>query len=261
MAIVIGGREIELKGARSCSWLDGTVPRVTDRTERTRRVRAIVLHTHEGTATGAIKSDRLADDRTARALARYQSSTTRTVSWDYTVGRDGVVLAQSDPAVEYTWHATAWNPISIGIELVQDEDGALYDAQLDALVSLCDTLTREFRIQRQIPWRDGSPMLGVIYRADEQGTLRGSDMVGVFAHANNTRNRGRGDPGPAPFYALHEAGYELFDFAVGEDSKAWRDRQVRARMKPDGIPLDATCSALVEAGHPHGLWVERPYDR
>jgi hypothetical protein len=261
MAIVIGGREIELKGARSCSWLDGTVPRVTDRTERTRRVRAIVLHTHEGTATGSIKPDRIADDRSARALARYQSSTTRTVSWDYTVGRDGVVLAQSDPATEYTWHATTWNAISIGIELVQDSDGALYDAQLDALVSLVDTLTREFRIQRQIPWRDGAPMLGVIYRADEQGTLRGQDCVGVFAHCNNTRNRGKGDPGPAPFYALHEAGYELYDFALGEDSREWRSRQVRAGVKADGLPLDGTCDALLKAGHPHGLWVERPYDR
>ena len=261
MAIVIGGRLIELKGARSASWTDGTVPRVTDRSERTRRVRAIVLHTHEGTATGAIKPGRIADDRTARSLARYQSSTTRQVSWDYTVGRDAVVYAQSDPAVEYTWHASSWNPISIGIELIQDDDGSLYDDQLDALVSLVDTLTREFRIQRQIPWRDGAPMLGVIYRADEAGTLRGQDMVGVFGHANNTRSRGKGDPGPAPFYALHEAGYELFDYAVGEDSRVWRDRQVRMGVKADGLPLDATCDALARGGHPYGLWIERPYDR
>jgi hypothetical protein len=261
VSIVISGERIEVPGVRSCSWLDGTVPRITDRTERSRRVRAVVIHTHEGKATGSIKPSRLVDDPLARSLARYQTTTSRDVSWDYTVGRDGVVYAQSDPALEFSWHATAWNPISVGIELVQDGDGALYDGQLDALVSLVDVLTRHLRIQRQIPWRDGAPMLGVIYRADEGGTLKGQDLVGVFGHVNNTRSRGKGDPGPAPFYALHEAGYELFDFAVGEDTKAWRDRQVRLGVKADGIPLDGTCDALARGGHPHGLWVERPYDR
>lgn len=261
MAIVISGQPIELRGVRSCSYLDGTVPRVTDRTERTRRVRAIVLHSHEGTCKGGIKPSRLVDDPLARSLARYQTTTSRDVSWDYTVGRDGVVYAQSDPAVEYSWHATSWNPISVGIELVQDSDGSLYDGQLDALVTLVDTLTRCLRIQRQIPWRDGGPHLGVIYRCDEKGTLKGGDMVGVFAHANNTTSRGAGDPGVAPFYALHEAGYDVFDFAVGEDTRTWRDRQVRLGVKADGIPLDATCDAIAKTGSAHGLWLERPYDR
>ena len=37
MSIVIGGEKIEVPGVRSCSWLDGPVPRITDRTERSRR--------------------------------------------------------------------------------------------------------------------------------------------------------------------------------------------------------------------------------
>ena len=78
--IVIGGERIEIPGVRSCSWLNGTVPRITDRTERSRRVRAVVIHTHEGKATGSIKPSRLVDDPLARSLARYQTTTSRDVS-------------------------------------------------------------------------------------------------------------------------------------------------------------------------------------
>ena len=262
--IVLCGNRIELPGVRSVSYLDdpGLCPQVTDSSERTRRVRAVVLHTHSGTATGAVKPGRLGDDDKLAVLARYQTRTDRQVSWDFTVGRDARVFAQNDPEKRCTWHATSWNSISIGIELIQDADGALYAEQLEAAVRLIDALTRTFRIQRQIAWRSGQPHLALIERASEKGTMQGRDMVGVFAHVHNTRSRGKGDPGPAPFKALAAAGYDLFDFATGSDLLAWKARQQQLGVAADGIPLDGTCNALAKqtGRSSHGLWVTRPGD-
>lgn len=263
MPLVLAGERLDLPGVRTVSFLDdpSRAPPVTDRSQRTRRMRAIVIHAHSGTASGAVKPGRRDTDDAATALALYQTRTSRQVSWDFTIGRDALVMQQNDPAAWFTWHATAWNSISVGIELIQDADGAFYAEQLSACVALVDCLTRVFRIQRQIAWRSGSPHLALIYRADEQGPSKGADMVGVFAHVHNTTNRGKGDPGPAPFIALAAAGYERHDFTTGADLATWRTRQVQLGCKPDGIALDATCDALAATSQsPHGLWVARPGD-
>lgn len=263
MSLVFSGLAHEVPGLRTVSYLDDPklAPRITDSDKRTRRVRAIILHTTSGTCrAGKVKPGRLATDDRAGVLARYQTRTERRVSWDYTVGRDGVVIAQNDPLERYSWHATSWNPLSVGIELVQDADGSLYEEQLDALVLLVDELTRRLRIQRQIEWRSDGPVLSLLSRADEKGAKRGADLVGVLAHCHNTRTRGAGDPGPAPFRALHAAGYEGFDIDAGADLATWRERQRALGLPADGIALDQTCAALERAGRPCGLWVPRPGD-
>lgn len=262
MSLVFSGLAHEVEGLRSVSYLDDSTiaPRITDSDKRARRIRSVIVHTTSGTCrAGKVHPGRLATDDRAGVLARYQTRTARRVSWDYTVGRDGVVIAQNDPLERYSWHATAWNPISVGIELVQDADGSLYAEQLDALVLLVDELTRRLRIQRQIAWRGDSPILELLARADEHGA-KGADLVGVFAHVHNTRTRGSGDPGPAPFRALHAAGYEPFDVAAGADLSTWRERQRALGIPADGLPLDQTCAALERAGRPCGLWVPRPGD-
>lgn len=264
MSLVFGDIAHEVEGLRSVSYLDNPAlaPRITDFNPRERRVRAIILHTTSGSCgRGRVKPGNFpGDDTRGAVLARYQVRTARRVSWDYTVDRDGVVFAQNDPLERSSWHATAWNPISVGIELVQDADGSLYEDQLAAMVALVDELTRRLRIQRQIAWRGDAPILERLARADEKGSKRGSDLVGIYAHAHNTKDRGPGDPGPAPFRALKLAGYEGFDVAANEDLATWRDRQRALGIPADGIALDQTCAALERAGRAHGLWVPRPGD-
>jgi len=263
MSLVFGGIAHEVEGLRSVSYLDNPAlaPRITDFNRRTKRVRAIIVHTTSGGGTGKVKPGNFpGDDKRGALLARYQTRTARRVSWDYTVDRAGVAFCQNDPLGLSSWHATAWNQLSVGIELVQDPDGALYEDQLAALVLLCDEITRRLKIQRQIAWKDDKPVLELLARADERGAKRGSDMVGVFAHVHNTRDRGPGDPGPAPFRALKAAGYEGFDVAAGADLSTWRERQRSLGIPADGIPLDQTCAALERAGRPCGLWVPRPGD-
>lgn len=262
MSLVFSGLAHEVPGLRTVSYLDNPAlaPRITDSDKRARRIRSVIVHTTSGTCrAGKVKPGRLASDDRAGVLARYQTRTERRVSWDYTVGRDGVVICQNDPLERYSWHATAWNPISVGIELVQDADGSLYAEQLDALVLLVDELTRRLKIQRQIAWRSDAPVLELLARADERGA-KGVDLVGVFAHVHNTKTRGSGDPGPAPFRALAAAGYERFDIDAGADLATWRERQRALGLAADGIALDQTCAALERAGRPCGLWVPRPGD-
>lgn len=264
MSLVYDGQKVELSGVETISFLDDpkVAPRITDKNPRTRRARAIVLHTTSGGCAKGLVLDVPVTSTKAEVYARYQTRTERQVSWDYTVDLDGTVLAQSDPKVEYSWHAGAWNPISVGIELVQTPKGELYKHQLDTLVLLVDWLTRTLKIQRQYAANDGKPTLVTIPRASFTGG-GGADMVGVFAHCQNTTPdvRGPGDPGPAPFVWLARAGYEPFDYLASEDRRVWKQRQQTLGLSApyDGIPLDDTVSAL-RAQKGRDLWVARPGD-
>lgn len=258
MAVVIGGRRVETPFA-SVSWLDdpARAPRTPHTSPRDRRVRSIVLHTIKG-VLGPVRPG-LKNSTRADAEARYQASPACRVSWDGTLNTDGTLLWQNDPVERFTWHATSQNPVSLGIELVQDDDGAVYDGQLQVLVRVLDVLTRELRIQRQIPWVGAGVPRGVRPRLDEHGAKQGADWVGVCTHYQITTNRGPGDT-VVPFEYLARAGYERFDLDAGEDLAAWKARQRALGMTGadvDGVPLDKTCAALEAGGHAHGLWVSR----
>lgn len=261
MSIIIAGKRIATP-FESISWLDDAqvAPRITHVSPRTRRVRAIVLHTIHGKA-GPIKAGFKPSTR-AEAQARYQANTARAASWDATLDTDGTLLWQNDPVSSFSWHATAWNPFSLGIECVQDDDGTLYDGQLQTLVRVVDFLTGLLKIQRQIPWGDSGLPRGVVARLDEHGAHKGDDYVGVAAHYMNTTNRGLGDT-QAPFEYLKRAGYECFDLADEQDLQAWKTRQMAMgmpRAEWDGVPLDRTVAELTKRGYPLGLWVRRPDD-
>lgn len=272
MSIVINNKKYEVDGLKTESWLDGNpkVKYVTDKDDRKRRIRLVVLHTHEG-----IKGDLLdgfgpnttIDER----LSMYQVSTDRYVSWDGTVDQNGDVTWQNDPIKHYTWQAgdSRINQISLGIELVQkivEENGVkkgnLYKGQLEKTVLMIDFLTATLGIQRQIPWDKArnKPALTQLARLQKDG---GGNVVGIVGHVQLTSNRGVGDPGPYVFEALRDAGYELFDISSGEDLTTWKQRQLSLGMsqrEADGIPLDDTIALLKAKGHKHGLWVKRPID-
>jgi len=261
MSIVIGGRRIATAFESIC-WLDDAAlaPYVTDHSPRTRRVRTIVLHTVKG-INGPVRGG-LKPSTRAEVYARYQTRAERAVSWDATLDTDGTLIWQNDPLADFCYHATAWNPISLGIELVQDADGSLYDGQLQTLVRVLDTLTAHLGIQRQIPWGATGLPRGVVDRLDEHGHQRGSDYVGVAAHFMNTESRGRGDTS-VPFEYLRRAGYECVDMPARSDLELWKSRQFAlgmSRQDRDGIPLDKTVALLKQNGHRLGLWIERPGD-
>lgn len=252
--LILDGKRRNVPGLTVYNWLDTSgCPRTTDLSPRTTWVRAIVLHT----VHGKVGPLRPGGKDTGRDLkyAQYQARTPRSVSWDFTVDLDGSVAQSNDPVDYFTWHATSVNKYTIGIELVQEMDGSVYEEQLAKTVLLVGALCDHFGIQKQIPWRGDGPIDGLIPRI-EKGN--GVDVVGVYGHRNQTRNRGKGDPGDHVFRALKAAGFDGFDFARDEDKTVWRARQKAVDIEPkkcDGIPGPGTRAALEQHGYRAGVWV------
>jgi len=269
MSIVIAGKRIDTsKWFESCCWLDDPkrAPRISDFTPRKRWCRTIVSHTTKG-RLGPLRKGSKPSQR-AEALARYQIKTDRFVSWDWMDDTDGTVIWQNDPLEWYSWNATQWNSTCLGGELVQDEDGSVYEEQIRVYVLLTDLTTLALThfghsIQRQIPMKNGKVLPGVLPRADEHGSMQGADLCGIFAHHHNTEERGEGDCGPYAFEALAAAGYEQFDVNDLQDLKTWKARQLALGLTGkdvDGLPGRKTVAKIKATKNPHGLWITRPLD-
>lgn len=260
MSIILGGRRLEVPCVETlCPADDAKLEWATDTNARPQPPQAIVLHTTSG-KRGLLRKG-IRPSKRAEAYAHYQAHTPRNVSWDFTIDTDGTVVQSNDPLIRATWQAgnSAINNRTLGIELVQDGDGAVYEGQLGAMVLFLDALTRELGIQRQVPTLNGQPdsrKLGRLF-----GGNAGASVYGIYGHRNCAHDRGFGDPGDHPFAALLAAGYEGFDLEAGEDVGVWGERQ-RAlgfdAAERDGKPGRKTRAALAAAGHAHGLWVGRP---
>lgn len=262
MSIIVNNKDYNIPNLVTKSWKDGIswLKYITDKSPRNKPIRSIILHTHEGLKSSLIQGlgpDTVIDKR----LAMYQTNTEREVSWDYTVDTDGSVLCQNDPAIDYSWQAGSINPVSLGIELVQSNINgtrSLYSEQLQKAVLLIDFLTAVLGIQRQIPWdkqRD-KPVLTQIPRIQNS-----KNYYGILGHVQLTKDRGPGDPGEHIFYALRDAGYELFDISLNEDITTWKKRQETLGIQnPDGIPGPDTVKRLKETGMKHGMWIKRSID-
>lgn len=264
MSIVLSGRKVETPGLETVSWLDDPkVPRTTDTNPRTKWIRAIVMHTVSG-KEGKLRPGMSPPSTRAESYARYQANTTRDVSWDYTIDTDGTIIVSNDPLVWYTWQATSVNPWTIGIEMVQEENGDLWEGQIDVAVRFLDLLTRELAdrdhpIQRQVPMGPlGKPVRGVIHRIADPESAK--SVVGIYGHRNQTTNRGPGDPGDLIFEALLKAEYKGLNYDLQDDLTFWKGVQHMMGMAEDGVPGPGTATALKAHGYAHGLWVPRPGD-
>jgi len=211
-------------------------------------IRAVCLHTTRGAWPQPILDGIGRAGDAAEANVRYWSRSGSSAGAHLVVDLDGTVVCTADLALEATYHATSVNDVSIGIEIVQRSDGALFAGQLDRVVRLVDWITARFGIARQIPAAWHGPV-----RRLEAG---GRDVVGVYGHRDQTVQKGRGDPGDAVFEKLAAAGYERFDLARGADLAAWKVRQVELGMAPtdcDGVPGPKTVAALHAIGKCRGV--------
>jgi hypothetical protein len=273
MSIVINKTQYNVPGLVTMSWLDSIswIKYITDKNPRTRQIRSIVAHTHEGIPSDLVQGAGR-NSTIDESLARYQTHTDRSVSWDYTIDLNGDVVCQNDPLVDYSWQGNNLNPVSLGFELVQDKNPndpkrrVLYSEQIAKAVLLIDFLTAACGIQRQIPWnkKDNKPNLKQIKRLSSSHE-NGTNLVGIIGHVNVTDQRGYGDPGFQLFYALRDAGYELFDMDANEDITTWKQRQKTIcgfeDKDADGIPLKNTVNALKAKGYKNGMLVSRPLDQ
>ena len=208
--LTLNGRLVPVQGLEIVSYSTGAVPRATDGRARTAdKISAVVIHTTRGVAGAQLRPGSRASVL-AESLARYQATTARDVSWDFTVDSDGTVVQSNDPGTWYTWHAEHANGYSIGIEMVQQQDSPdLWQAQIDATVRLVTVLCEVFGIPKvTVVKASGAPESGIVrdwQEADEGG--RQLAFNGVAGHRNLTTNKGPGDPGDLPFRALLAAGF------------------------------------------------------
>lgn len=249
--LILSGKQVETPFV-SKSWLDEVSARIgpKDRANRTTTwIRGITLHTTNGSAPQPIKPGA---GRSGAALQNifYWNSSSSYASSHLLVDRDGVVFQTADLIAEQTWHATSVNNVSVGVEICQGSDGSLFQKQLDVVVSMCDWLTAQLGIQRQVP-------LAYTGKVISRLSSGGKDVVGVYGHRDQTSNRGKGDPGDAVMDALVAAGYERFDLEAGADKAAWQQRQKTLGITADGVPGPATLAALKAAGYADGMWVKR----
>lgn len=268
MSIILNEQKFEIPNIKTVSWLDSEaktlgLKEVSHSNARTSWVRGIVCHTIHG-KLGKLLPGIGPDTNIDIVNARYQANTSNAVSWDFTCDLDGTWLIQNDPLKKFTWQATSVNPYTCGFELVQQNNGDLYEGQINKAVEFIDFLTLKLGIQRQIPWdkKNNCPKKGIVNRI--AGSNAGKDVVGVYGHYMQTTNRGYGDPGPYIFEALKNAGYELFDFDNNDDLAVWKERQIKllkmSAGDADGVPGPKTIAALKSTGYSNGLWVKRPID-
>lgn len=267
MSIILNEQLIQVPGVKTVSWKDPEaqalgLKEVSHKSPRNTWLRGIVCHTIHG-KLGKLLPGLGPDTSIDIAQAKYQVNTTREVSWDFTCDLNGDWLVQNDPTRYYTWQATSVNGYTCGFELVQHDNGDLYEGQIAKAVQFIDFLTAKLGIQRQIPWdmKNNCPPKGTISRI--AGPNSGRDVIGVYCHYHQTTNRGQGDPGPWLQQALKAAGYETYAFDGDDDKAVWKARQKAlgfADKDCDGVPGPATVRALKASGKAHGVWVSRPID-
>jgi hypothetical protein len=209
VSLVLDGRAIETPGLETVSFLDDSrVPHATDYNDRAKPIVAVLLHTVKGKSGPLLPGSK--PSTRDLTYAAYQARTDREVSWDYTVDTDGSIAVSNDPVRRYTWHAGAGevNRQSVGIEAVQYDDGAQYEAEIAAEVALVELLCERLHIPRRTPvTADGRPFGGLL---DERL------FQGVYGHRNLWKMKdGRrvtmkplGDPDDHVFRALLRAGFQ-----------------------------------------------------
>jgi N-acetylmuramoyl-L-alanine amidase-like protein len=187
------------------------------------------------------------------------------------VENNGDVYCFADLKRHCAYHATTSNDFSVGIEMRQESDGAIYEAVYGAMAKLVPAICRELSIPFQIasdPYVPGQIISRMLHG--------GSDCVGIFGHRdqswvfpnqldvqtrmrypNGYAGRGRGDPGDDIYLRLRTAGAEPFYFGAFQDLATWKRRQrilnqQGASLKVDGIAGPGTIRAMRALGYQDG---------
>jgi len=230
MSIVLGGEKIDVPGARTISFLDDSrVPAAEYVGRRTMSPHMIVLHS-TGEQTPTLVRPGSYEPPDPFHFARYVNAHSP-LSWDATVLTNGTILWHNDPLAHATNHASQLNPHSLGIELEQGPQGALYEVQFQALGVLLAVLTERLQIRRQIPWYAGNSDHRKLVRFTSAGGA-GADYNGIVGHRNADSNRS--DPGDDVWAYLFTHGY------AGRDLSAREDQTNPAPWSPPALASAAT---------------------
>ena len=253
--LLVKGEEVQVPGLKIINCNDAPWCRLTAKDSRqrpTQWVRQIIIHTTKGDWPQSVLPGAGPGGKAKFAAEMWRDDPTYSGA-HIVIDNDGTVACLCDLATTESYHATASNPWSIGIEMYQEAGGGVHAAVYDAMVKLVPALCRIFGIQFQIPKQ---PYRNEPLRRMVNG---GEECVGVFGHRDNTDRRGHGDPGDEIFARLAAVGAERFDHNAGEDLDVWKKRQAElnasgARLTIDGVPGPSTIEALKATGYADGVW-------
>ncbi|MCG8420707.1 MAG: N-acetylmuramoyl-L-alanine amidase [Proteobacteria bacterium] len=256
--LIINGKEVDVEGVDIVNFVDRpdiALDRGDGGKRRTKWVRMQIDHTTKGIPGGknrkpqSIRPGKGPDRKADFSVVKMWRDDPRHSAAHCVIDADGSVVQLADLFSTKAFHASnvGVNEFSVGWEMFQEKDASLWEITLDIQVKLNIAVCRALGIQMQVhrPYRNG-PL--------DRLMKGGSDCVGVFGHRDVTNNRGQGDPGDFIFDKLVEAGFEVFDFAAGEDREVWKERQDRLDLVPDGLPGPQTVARLKEAGYRDGIW-------
>lgn len=242
-------------------------------------IRQITPHTTKGIWPQIIRPGSPPNPGTrAEQVARWWSTSKERGSAHVVV--DGRFVACLADVVKFeAFHATKANPHSIGIEMVQEADGTVYEDTLDSTVkivlTLCDLLGIPLQVS-SVPYKRNTII--------ERLRYGGPDVVGVFGHNESAwrfpewlppekrarwpqgyADRGQGDPGDEIKRRLIRAGAAAFDFDRKEEIAYWRkvqrylNQSHQAGLDEDGVCGPGTVAALRRAGLWNGgVFLEAP---
>lgn len=282
--LILGGIQVEVEGVRILNASDD--PRAKhspeDYAKRTQVVTQLGIHTTQGKWPQAILPGRGPEGRAFDVAKYWDDDPLRSAA---PIVIDGhVALCLGDLLTTAAHHATKSNPRSIGFEICQSPNGAVYLESLRMMLliarKLCElSFDDRFAHALAVPYQ----IVGDAYvpgKIVERLKHGGEDWAGIFGHRDQAwmfpewldaakrakyphgyAGRGRGDPGDEPYRLLIEDGCEPFKLGAREDLVAWMRRQAKlntwgAKLVVDGIFGRKTRDAMKRFGFAHGREID-----
>ena len=271
--LLIDGVEVVVEGLRIFNGRDLPWCKLSTQDYKPRStlwVRQVIVHTTKGRWPQPKRSG-AGIPGAARNVADFWRKDPTHSGAHLVIDRDGTVYCFADLKRHCAYHATLSNDFSVGIEMIQEADGAVYEAVLVACTKLVAAICRELAIPFQIASDTYVP--GQIIGRMLHG---GSDCVGIFGHRDQSwvfpkeldvqtrmrypighAGRGRGDPGDDIYKRLVLAGAEPLFFGAMQDVAVWKRRQrilnqQGAQLVVDGVPGPGTIRAMRALGYRDG---------
>lgn len=248
--LTIGKKEEQVSNLNIANFIDDPTLKLKQghscRSRHTRWVRSIIVHNTKNIPV-VIKPGKGPSTNVGKRVVNWWSLNPTPAGAHIIIDWDGVIYCLTDLLEDAAYHASKMNENSIGIEVYENDQGVVYEAQVNALVELVVWLCHRFNIQMQMPVYDNKQI--------DRLVSGGNDCVGVFGHCHVWYQGKKYDPSINIFKALMNTNlFKQFDFQNKKDLEFWEDIQFKLHLKVDGVPGPKTSDALQELGYKSGLY-------
>lgn len=190
--LLFSGESVLVEGVEVVNYLDDkdwTLPIPKCGTYRRKLPQYVILHTTGGypdrdhPTPQRIRSE-AAQPKHCRAASTlsYWRNSSRIAGAHMLIDADGTCYVLADLMDTATYHCPDWNHLSIGIEVVQQPDSSLFEAQLSTVGAVVDAIVAKLSLPR-------------VATGAYAGVRRDVAGIGVLGHRDLTGSRGFGDPG------------------------------------------------------------------